>query len=126
MIAITRSHSVDVDLGAFGFLERREQCGIVDENVDLAETLHGFGDQRLHRAFIADIGDRALDGIGAMLAGERRGDLAAIGNIGNHQARALGGERACIVTADSFGAAGQDCHAAVETRHCSVSSRSLR
>src|ERR1700733_14476676 len=44
-------------------------------------------------------------------------ELPAVGNVGDHQARAFGGERARIVHADAFGASGQNSHAAVETRH---------
>ena len=97
--------------------KRREQRGVVDQNVDLAEPLHRLGDQRLHRAFVADIGDAACHRIGAVRARQFRGELLAVGNVGDHQARALGGERARIVHADAFGAAGEDRHAAVETRH---------
>ena len=68
--------------------------------------------------FVADVGDAARHRIGAVLARNRPGEVLAVGNVGDHQARALGGERARIMHADPFGAAGEDRHAAVETRHC--------
>jgi len=68
-------------------------------------------------AATAHIGDRAFHRIGSVVARERCRDFAAIGDVGDHQARTFGGERAGIVFADAFGAAGKDRDAAVEARH---------
>src|SRR6516225_9951035 len=108
---------IDIDFGALCFLQRREQRRVVDQNVDLAEALYGSGDQCRHRAFVADIGHRAFHRIGSVVAGERRGDFAPVGDVGDHQARTLRRKRARIVLADAFGATGKDRNAAVETRH---------
>ena len=106
-----------VDLGALGFLQRREQCGIVDEHVDLAEALHGLRDQRLDRTFVADVGDRTRHRIGAVVAGDLVRHVLAVGKIGDHQPRALGGKRLRIVPADALGAAGDNGDAAIQSRH---------
>ena len=106
---IDRHHAIpqrDIDLGDLLLLKRREQSGIVDQNVDLAEAVHGLGHQRLDRAFVADVGDGAFDRIGAVLARQLLGDRLAVGNIGDHQARALRGERPGIMAADALSAAG--------------------
>ena len=41
----------------------------------------------------------------------------AIGDVGDHQSRALGGERMRIVLADALGPAGDDGDAAIQTPH---------
>src|SRR6266446_6321573 len=64
---IDRHHLVPqlgVDLGTLGFLQRREQRGVVHQHVDLAEALDGGCDQRPDRSFVADVGDGAGHRIG--------------------------------------------------------------
>ena len=106
-----------VDLGTLGFLQRREQCGVVDQHVDLAKALHGLRDQRLDGAFVADVGDRARHRIGAVVAGDLVRHVLAVGEVGDHQPRALGGKRLRIVPADALGAAGDNGDAAIQSRH---------
>ena len=52
-----------------------------------------------------------------MLGGDLRGELLAVGDVGDHDAGALGGERLRVVPADALGAAGDDRGAAGESRH---------
>jgi len=106
---IDRHHAVpqaNIDFGALGFLKRRKQSRVVDDDIDLAEPLHGFGDQSLDRGLVADVGNGAFDRIGAVLARKRCSDVLAVGDIGDHQASAFGNKGARIVLAYSFGAAG--------------------
>ena len=115
---MTRSHSCGVDLGDFLLGERRKQRGVVDQNVDLAEPLHGLGDQHFDRTLVADVDrpDWPRNWRRARARSPRqrpcRRTTSAIIKRG-----ALGGERLGIVPADALGAAGQDRNAAVETRH---------
>ena len=107
-----------IDFGALGFAQRREQRGIVHEDVDLAKARHCLRHQRLYRCLVADVGDRARNRIGAVLARERLGDLLAVGNVGDHEPRALGGERSRVMHTDALGAAGDDGDAPVQSAHC--------
>ena len=102
-----------VDLGELLFLKHRKQRGVIDQDVDLAEAVHGLRHQRLDRGLIAHVGDGAFDRIGAMLARQLLRDRLAVGDIGDHQPRALRGKRPRIMPANALGAAGQDRHAAV-------------
>ena len=52
-----------------------------------------------------------------MFARDFFGQLLAVGDVGDHQARAFGGEPVRIVPADALGAAGEERDAAVETGH---------
>jgi hypothetical protein len=106
-----------IDFGAFGFPQRREQRSIVHEDVDLAEAPHGLRDQRFHCRLVADVGNRARNRIGAVLARKRLGDFLAIGNVGDHEPRALGGERPHVLHTDALGAAGDDGDAPVQSAH---------
>src|SRR5262249_12206647 len=54
------------------------------------------------------------------LSTEPSGNLLAIGDVGNHQPRAFGSKRTRIMAPNPLGAAGQDGHATVKTRHCSL------
>ncbi len=75
--------------------------------------------QVLDRLLVADVEVGAGDRIGAMPPGDFRGQLLAVGDVGDHHARAFGGERLRIMPADALGAAGDDrgfsfksCHSA--------------
>src|SRR5262249_49546773 len=91
--------------------------GIVDEHVDVAEALDRLRRQRLDRGFLADVGDHARHRIDAVPGRDLLRELAAVGDIGDHDARALGGEGERIVPADALGAAGHDRGAAGESGH---------
>ena len=79
--------------------------------------LDGFRDQHPDRRFIADVGHRARNRIVAVGEGDRVRQLRAIGDVGNHQPRALCGERQRIMPADTLGAAGDDSDPAVQPPH---------
>ena len=83
----------DVDLGEVLLLERGIDRRVVDQDVDLAEPLHGLGDQRLHLALVADVEGHAGGGVAAVLGGELGGERAAVGNVGDHHLGAFGRER---------------------------------
>ena len=99
---------VGVPLVEIARLERRIERGIVDQDVDLAEALDGLRHQVLDRLFVADVELDAGHRIGAMAAGDFLGQLLAVGDVGDHHARAFGGERLRIMPADALGAAGDD------------------
>src|SRR6202043_830824 len=60
---------------------------------------------------------RACHRIGAVLARNLFGKLLAVGDVGDHQARAFGGQPVRIMPADPLGAAGEERDAAGEARH---------
>jgi hypothetical protein len=122
---IDRHHLVPeirVDLGAFRLLQGCKQRGVVHQHVDPAKALHGGCDQRLDRAFIADVGDGADHRIRPMLGGDFLRDLLAVGNIGDHDARAFGGERQRIVPADALRSAGDNGGTAGQSPHAATPS----
>src|SRR4030095_8486015 len=53
----------------------------------------------------------------AMPAGDLLGELAAVGNVGNHHARAFGGERLRIMPPNSLCATRHDCGFTGKPRH---------
>ena len=52
-----------------------------------------------------------------MAAGDFRREILAVGDVGDHHARAFGGERLRIMPADALGAAGDDCGFSFQPRH---------
>ena len=122
---IDRHHlvpEIGVDLCALGLLQGREQRGVVYQHVDPAEALHGGGDQGLDRAFVADVGDGADHRIRSVLGGDLLRYLLAVGDIGDHDARAFGGERQRIVPADALGSAGDNGGTAGQSPHAAITS----
>ena len=117
LIAMTRSHSLGVPLVEISRLQRRIERGVVHQHVDLAEALDGLRHQALHRFLVADVEFHARDGIRAVAAGDFLGELAAVGDVGDHHARAFGGERLRIMPADALGAAGDDRGFSGKPRH---------
>ena len=81
---------------------------VVDQDVDLAEAVDGLRHQGLDRRLVADVERAAGHGVGAMPARNLRGERRAVLDIGDHHARAFGGERQRIMPADALGAAGDD------------------
>jgi hypothetical protein len=117
---IDRHHPIPkchVDIRAVGFLKRREQSGVVDQDIDLAETLHGLGDQRLDGSLVADVENFARHRIRAVGTRDLVGRLLAIDDVGDHDATAFGGERARIMPANPLGAACNNRNAAVHPSH---------
>ena len=94
-------------------IERR----VVDQDVDPAEALDGLRNQVLDRLLVADVELDAGHAVRAVAAGDFRGELLAVGDVGDHDARAFGGERLRIVPADAPGAAGDDRDLACEPCH---------
>jgi hypothetical protein len=87
------------------------------QHVDLAEAVDGGGDQRLDRGFVADVGDGAGHRIRPVLGGDLLRQFLAVGDVGDHHACALGGERPRVMPADAFRPAGDDRRAARQSRH---------
>ncbi|MGY4431481.1 hypothetical protein ACVWWO_003958 [Bradyrhizobium sp. F1.13.1] len=92
-------------------LERRElvNAGVVDEDVDGAERLHGLGDNVFH---IFGFGQIALDGDGFATLGDDGGDHAVrsllAGAVVDGDRRTLGREPGRDFGTDAFGCAGHE------------------
>ena len=117
---VDRHHAIPqfrVPLVEISRLQRRVERGVVHQDVDLTKAFDGLRDQVFDRLFVADVELDAGNRIGAMAAGDFRGELLAVGDVGDHHARALGGERLRIMPADALGAAGDDCGFSFQPRH---------
>src|SRR5262249_34266248 len=106
-----------VDCGEVLLLERRVDCGVVDQDIDLAEAIERRGHERLHLLLVAHVEGHAGGGIAAGLGRKLVRERAAIGDIGNHHLGAFGRQRLGVVTADAPRATGDDGATAREPRH---------
>jgi hypothetical protein len=71
----------------------------------------------LTEGFVAHVEYRARNRIAAVGAGDRIRNLGAIGNVGDHQSRALGGERQRIMPAETLGTAGDNRDPPIQPPH---------
>src|SRR5664280_523343 len=108
---VDRHHAIPqlrVPLVEVSGLERGVERRVVHQDVYLTEAFDGLSDQALDRLLVADVELDAGHAICAMAAGDFRGKVLAVGDVGDHHARAFGGERLRIMPADALGAAGDD------------------
>ena len=99
---------IDVDVLHLGVVQGGEQGRVVDQDVDLAEALHGFGDQRLDLILLADIAGHAHGRIRPVPGRDLLRRLFCTRDIGDHDARAFRCQRLRIMPPDALGAAGDD------------------
>src|SRR5262249_48658875 len=83
----------------------------------LTKTIDRLCNQILHRLLIADVEFHARNGVSPVAACDFLGKLTAIGNIGDHHARAFGSKRLRVMPADPFCAPGDDRCFSSKPRH---------
>src|SRR5262249_59243176 len=97
--------------------QRRVEGGVVDQDVDPAEPLHGPGHQFLHLRLLAHVEHHAGHRVGAVPGGQLGRELAAVGDVGDYDAGAFRRYRLRVVASDPARPAGDYGDASIQSGH---------